>query len=394
MKKVLSLDIKYSAIQVLYFGAFCALLGYASVFLLAKGFSNSIIGVVLALVSTIAVFAQPIVASFADKNQHIELRYIIAIILIVAIGLSAVIYFLKDATIWLLCVFVGIATCMMTITPLLNSLAFLFEKRGIEINYGLARGLGSASYALVSFALGYIVEDLGSSVIPLVYLIFNILLIIIVYSFVLPQQDGQQIEKKEEKQEETQLSFIQFAIKYKKFTVFILGTVLVFFTHTIINNFFIQILRPIGGSESDMGTAIFLAAILELPAMGLFNVIRQKFGCSKLIKISVILFALKHALTFIAPNMTMIYMAQILQIGAYAINTPACVYYVNQIIAKKDMIKGQSMVTMAVTASGIIANLVGGILLDVMSVHSVLFIGVIISILGAMIVIASTENAK
>lgn len=43
MKKILSLDIKYSAIQVLYFGIYIALIGYASVYLLAKGFSNSII---------------------------------------------------------------------------------------------------------------------------------------------------------------------------------------------------------------------------------------------------------------------------------------------------------------------------------------------------------------
>ncbi len=53
MKKVFSLDMKYSFTQVLYFGSFCALMGYASVFLLDKGISTSVIGIVLALTSVI-----------------------------------------------------------------------------------------------------------------------------------------------------------------------------------------------------------------------------------------------------------------------------------------------------------------------------------------------------
>lgn len=395
MRRILSLDIKYSLTQALYFGSFCALMGYASVFLLGKGFSNSVIGIALALISMIAVFTQPMVASFADKNQHIELRKIIAVILAIAIVLSILIYFLKEPTILLLCVFVGISTFMMTIQPLLNSLAFLFEKYGIEVNFGLARGIGSAAYALVSFVLGYLVEDFGSSQIPLIYIVFNILMLIVVYTYVIPQNE--KIEVKNENtqdEEEKQLSFVEFLKKYKKFMIFVGGVVLVFFTHTIINNFFIQVITPINGTESQMGTAVFLAAILELPAMGLFNVIRSKISCTTLIKISVISFALKHGLTYLAPNMAMIYIAQALQIVSYAIFIPASVYYVNQVIAKADSIKGQSMVTMAITASGIIANLMGGILLDAIGVQSVLLIGVVISVIGAIVVILSMENKE
>ena len=73
---------------------------------------------------------------------------------------------------------------MTTIQPLFNSIAFSFEKYGIEINFGLARGLGSAAYALVSLAVGYIVNDLGASILPIIYIVFNILLTIVVHNFV------------------------------------------------------------------------------------------------------------------------------------------------------------------------------------------------------------------
>ena len=393
MKKVLSLDIKYALTQILYFGAFCALMGYASVFLLDKGFSNSVIGVALAMVSIMSVFTQPALAAFADKNPQIELRQIVEIIMVVVLALSVLICFLGSASLFLLCVFVSISTCMTTIQPLFNSMAFAFEKYGIEINYGLARGLGSAAYAFVSLILGYLVVAFDTTIIPIIYILFNVLLIVVVHLFVLPKEVKQN-EKVEVHNETTQkqLSFIEFCKQYRQFMIFVLGTVAVFFTHTIINNFFIQILKPIGGNASDMGTAVFLAAIVELPAMGLFNKIREKISCSQLLKISVILFAVKHLLTLIAPNMIMIDIAQLLQVGAYAIFIPASVYYVNQIISQNDRVKGQSMVTMAMTASGILANFLGGILLDAVGVNKVLMIGVVISIIGAVVVSLSIEK--
>lgn len=396
MKRLLSLDIKYSAIQALYFGSFSALMGYASVYLLDQGVTNSLIGTILAAISVIVVFTQPAIASYADKNKHIELKKIVAIVIAAATVLSVCIYFAKGITLLVLCLFVGISTCLQTVMPLMNSLAFVFEKHGYEINYGIARGIGSAAYALASFALGYLVEDFGTTVIPLVYLACNILLLVVVHGFVLPKnaEIGNNEVKKEERNNEEQLSFGGFFNKYKRFMIFVFGIIVVYFTHTVINNFFIQVLTPIGGTESDMGTAVFLAAIVELPAMGLFNIIRKKVNISALLKFCAIMFAIKHGLTFLATDMTLIYAAQFTQIGAYAILIPASVYYVNSIIAKQDQIKGQSMITMAMTASGIVANLAGGFLLDGIGVHNVLMIGTGISIIGAVIVILSVERVE
>lgn len=395
MKKILSLDLKYSGIQMLYYGSFCALMGYASVYLLDRGFSSSIIGVLLSLISIISVFAQPTVAQFADKNKQIELRKIVSLLLIVTIILAASMFLFKKGSFLILIFFLGITTFMQTITPLLNSMAFVFEKHGIEINFGLGRGLGSGAYALVSFGLGYLVEDVGASILPMVYLIMNILLIIIVYSFVVPKSEQNNIvEQKEEVVETKQLSLVEFASRYKKFMVFIVGLVFVYFTHVIINNFFIQVITPINGTESDMGTAVFLAAILELPAMIFFNKLRDKISCEKLIMIGVVAFLIKHFLTFLAGNMTMIYVAQAFQMISYAILTPASIYYANEVIDKADLVKGQSFITMAYTGSGIIANFVGGVLIDNLGVHSVLLIGTIISVIGVIIVYSAVGRKK
>lgn len=393
MKRKLSLDIKYALTQILYFAGFCGLMGYASVYFLAQGISNSVIGIVLALTSVIAVFTQPMIASFADRHPRIELRKLIVFMTGLAVLLSILLYFFRGIPVLLICFFVGVSTMLMTIQPLLNSLAFVFEKYGIEINYGIARGCGSAAYALISIALGYLVEQYSADLIPLVYIIANALLIVVVYTYVIPKNERHLVTPKASQEVIKQLSFKDFCLTYKRFMIFVVGVMVVFFTHTIINNFFIQVITPIGGTESDMGTAVFLAAIVELPAMSLFNVIRQRINCKNLLMISVVMFALKHTLTCFAPNVFVIYIAQLMQIGAYAILIPASVYYVNEVIDQADANKGQSMVTTAVAASGILANLVGGILLDALGVHQVLLIGVVVSCLGALIVIAALRNS-
>ena len=150
MKKNRSLNLKYAGSQIFYFAAFASMMGYASVFLLDKGCTNSQIGIALALSSIIAVLLQPMLASFADNHKNIEMRNIIAPIVLLVIALSAILYLIPGSALFVLFLVVTIFSIMSSIMPLMNTLAFVFEQHGIEINYGLARGLGSVAYAIAS----------------------------------------------------------------------------------------------------------------------------------------------------------------------------------------------------------------------------------------------------
>ena len=400
MKKILALDIKFSAMQFFFFASFGALMGYASVYLLSRGISTSVIGVALASTSAIAFFCQPVMASFADKNKQIELRYIICAALLVSIGLAFALMMAPDAGMLLVCMFVAIGTLLSTIMPLVNTLAFQFEKYGIAINFGVARGVGSAAYAIIAYIVGQLVEMYDAGIVPIVFIVFNLVLTFFVYTFVLPKgiskevQEPQQEQKVATKEASEDLSFFQFATRYKTLTTFVFGTVFIFFAHTIINNYMILVFEPIGGTEADMGLAVSLAAILELPAMFFFDNLRQKLTLNKFLKISAVMFVVKHALTAFAPNIMFIYIAQATQMLAYAILCPASVYLVNELVDSKDLTKGQSLVTMGQSLSGIIANLVGGVLIDTIGVRPVLWMGAAVTAIGSFIVMTSTKHLK
>lgn len=386
-----SLDIRYACIHGFYWMLCCSMIGYASVFLLDKGFTNTTIGTVLAISNILAVFGQPAVASYMDKTSKLSLRMLISLILVVIIALSSVLCFLTGASMVMVVLTIVAFTLMLTLQPFINSLTFAFEKNGIHINFGLARGIGSVAYAVMSLILGNLVAAFSPELLPFFYVGLSLCALFFVYTFFLPGHKDE-IVHQEKETEHDQLSMGQFIKKYKTFMLLLVATVLLFFDHSVINNFFIQVVNHINGNSADMGNAIFLAAVLELPTMALFTKFQQKIGCKNMMLISAVFFSVKHVLTYFAVNMFMIYVAQVMQMLAYAVFIPASVYYVSQLVEEHDMNKGQALVTGAMTLASVFASLAGGVLLDALGVSKVLMIGAIISVLGTICMFISVED--
>ena len=391
LKKNKALDYKYSGIQAFYFMALAAIMGYASVYLLAKGYSNSEIGVTMAVSSIISVFVQPLAASYVDRHKNIALNKVVAVALSFIALMGFLLYFITSQSILIVILFVSIGVTVMSLQPVMNALAFSFEKHGIQLNFGLARGIGSVAYAVCSYILGKIVESQNPDIIPLFFAFCALGVVMIVLQFKLPKENEVYIDEVKTTSVH-EISLLDFSKKYKRFMLFVVGSIAIFFGHSFVNSFFIQVISNVGGTSSDMGTAIFLAAVLELPTMAYFSKIQGRFGCAKLLKIAGVFFAIKQIITFLAPSVMMIYFAQFFQIFAYALFIPASVYYVNEIISKEDNVKGQAMATLAVSASGVFASLLGGVLLDSIGVNSVLLLTAIVSVIGALIIFISVEQ--
>ena len=394
MKSSRSLNVKYSLIQALSCLGMCAMLGYASVFLLYRGFSNASIGVVISISSIISTILQPTLAAFVNKTKKITLKDFISIVMGISTIFAIAACFIKSQLL-LGIVIIIMSALLMGSMPLITSLTFEYEKHGYKINFGLARGIGSASYAIMSLVLGYLSKMYNPSIIPLFYVISTIGLLMLIYSFRISKDELSSLDNKiNEKVEEDEvgLTMIQFVKKYKKFMFLVLGIVLVFVDHSIINTFTIQIVEGLGGDSSSMGNAIFIAAILELPVMMYFMKLKEKVNCSKLIMISAIVFSIKHIIIFLATNMTMIYFAQILQAASYALYLPASVYYVSQLINKRDAIKGQGIIGGATTLASVIASSSGGFLLDIIGTKNLLLFGAVVSVIGTIIVCLSVED--
>ena len=70
MKKILNLE--YGAIHAFYWMSYAVIGSFASAFLLGRGYSNSFIGLIIAVGSVLAIFLQPVLADIADRSKNIS----------------------------------------------------------------------------------------------------------------------------------------------------------------------------------------------------------------------------------------------------------------------------------------------------------------------------------
>ena len=395
MKKDHSWTVRYTLINVTYFIAFCTIHAYAAVYLLDRGFTNTQIGIVLALSNVVSALLQPLVAALIDKQGFFTNRNVMMICAALIAAGSLLLLFADSVKAVVFIVFSFIYMVQFTYMPVMTALNFEYKRAGINIFYGLARGLGSAGFAVTSAIIGKVIEMRGVRVLLYCNVVIMLVQFVIIWFFRLPKtlsegeiktgpdavsQDGPE----QMKAENGKGNIIQFFRKYPAFMVLIIATVLLFFTHNMLNDYLIQIIRPLGGTESNMGVATFIAALLELPTMAIITLISGKVSKRLPLIISGISFTIKALIMMFAVNIPMAYLSQAMQMFAYAVFIPASAYYVSETMSEHDQVKGQAFVTSSFTLAGVFSSLICGVILDRFGEGTMLAVGSVVSIIGTL----------
>ncbi len=385
-----TLNVKYALINAFYFFLVCGTAGFANNYLLYKGLDTSLIGVLLTLVSIIALIGQTTMAPIVDKSKQWNEKKFILLTLIVAIICYVLMIVVRGESIFMMVLVVlGFAFATIGI-PYLNSIAFIYEKVGIKINYGLGRGVGSACYAIAALIIGQLIKIKDASILPIWLLVMAVLCAAVVVSLKVPEDH----EEKEEKKDIKNMTYSAFFKKYSNILIVVFAMVLLFFTHMLINNYMINIVEDIGGDAGSQGTATFIQAMVELPPMFGFAFLLKKFKIDSLMIFSAIAWAIKDILILIAPNMTIYYFAMIFQMFSYAIIIPASVYFADEYIDSEDRNQGQAIIGAAGTIGGLFASFIGGILLSVLSVRTTLYVGIAVAVAGAILMVVAITNLR
>ena len=395
------LTLKFGFIQSSYWISQCAINSFAAVYLHAKNFDNTQIGFILSFAAILSLILQPLTASFADKSKRVTLRHLLLALMFLVIGLSLLLYILPGSFLLISVIYILVNAVEFTVNPLFNSLAMEYMNQGVPMNYGLARGMGSISFAVMSFFLGSLVDKFGADIILPVFLVCYVLVILSTYLF----HDKLPVKSQEQKdvrglsdnivlEEEKEASgILTFFLDHKLFLLMLCGVAMIFYSHVLINTYLINIMEHVGGSGSDMGVSLSIAAFLELPAMAFFIYIVKKIKVSTLIKLSALFFAIKSFAILLAPNVYMVHFSMVFQMIAFALFTPASIYFVNDLIEKENRVKGQSMLGVAnIGVAGTLANLTGGKLLDSYGVTAMLLTGTVVTAVGFLIICISIKE--
>ena len=154
MKKHLS--VRYGTIQGCYWMGYAALMGYASVYLLEKGFTNTQIGLLTAVGCIVSAVLQPALASYADRPESPSVRTmllganLIQLVLIISLAATAE----SSSMVARILLYGASITMLMLMIPFVNSLGMETIRQGEELDYGIGRGMGSVAYAIASWLVG------------------------------------------------------------------------------------------------------------------------------------------------------------------------------------------------------------------------------------------------
>lgn len=384
MKK--NLTARYCVTQFFYSAVYSGSTAFATTYLLGRGISSGLAGSLLACAGLLACLTQPFMASYADRAKTFILPRMMAglsCLCVLCFGLQLVpgLPLMVSGILYVLGVWCGDA-----MAPLVNALCVACNEAGYTVNFGMARGLGSAASAVAALALGHIIAKLGNVWMFALFIGFEIVSMISIVGFPkLPKAlSSPDIRTRS-------CTIPEFFAKYRWFCFSLLGIGFLAMFHCMIENYMIAIMQRLGGDSSHVGTALFIACISGAPVIFFFQFFRRRCKVTTLMLISAFSFLLKAVLVFFARSIAAVYLIQLMQTCTYAILCPAQVYYAGAKVEVSDMVKGQAFLTAVFSLGCSAGSFLGGQLLGV-SVDAMLLAGIGCALIGTLILLFTVNK--
>ena len=382
------LTVPYAFIQAAFWMNFCTAVSFASVYLLGLSYNNSQLGLILALGNLLGAVLGPELSAVVDRSEKISASLLIPPVLFLQAAFLLLLIF-HPAKGFLTSV---AYTLYIAFTLTVNSLNLKLYSdavyHGLSINYGFARGIGSAAYVLLSIFLGILIERISIRLVPISGLLMCALqfaafcLIRKKLPFSAPSADVSHRAS----------SIFDFFRSNRRFSILLLGIALLFSSHNIIVTFLINITNNVGGDTGTMGLINGFMAAVEIPVMLFYQSLFGRFRPGRLMRVAFVFFILKAAAIAMAGSIPTLMAAFLLQAPSFALYTAAIVPYVNEVIPYEDSAKAQSLAYTMTSIGSVLASLIGGFLYDRTTVTNTLWISFGICFVAAVIAFLGVEK--
>lgn len=382
--KLLKFNISYSAVQGFYWTFYSVAAIYVSVYMLAKGYSNTAVGMVIAIGNISSVLCQSVLSNIADRNPKVTNLLLLKLLTGLLFAFTGAVFLIGKNCFALTFCYTFVIIVFTTMQPFANALGFDLERSsGIHVSFGIARAAGSLLAGIQCYFVGVLVTKLGEDSIMWegLLVVVAIFLSFVVSGRLMKSSDTDPAKADQEKA----LSLREFISGHKAFIILSLGVVLLFFGNAVLENFIYQIVVSIGGDASQMGAVAAVGAIMEVPAMVCFDKIIKHFSYRTLLVVASVFFLSKVVMFLFAGSLIVIYLAYLNQILGYGLIFPAMVGFIDNIMDKREAIRGQAVFTMAMTIGQVLGMIIGGRILDLLSVHALLILSTVLTAIAVLI---------
>ena len=396
MKNRKNSTLPYTFLQAMLWATYGFLFSYANPFLTEKlGLTDTLSGILLCAATGVSCLLQPVLTAAADRTR-LSVRRVLLLsgaFTAVCAGLSM----LDLPVAATAALFAGACVGLQVLPSFTNALGMARMRGGERINFGLSRGVGSVCFGVSARLAPVAIERVGLIGIPAAGGMTALLFLL----GVLMMKEGGGIRGPQRADTENEpSSAADFFRRHRKFAGILLAAVLLYVGHNVLSNCMLRIAQSkLGNAGLEeaagvQGTALMIAALVELPVMFLFTGIVRKIRCDLLLFASCVFMTLRLLLSLVLPGAAGLYIAQTAQTLGYAMFAVSTVYYAGSVMEKRNVVKGQTYLGTANTLGCMLAYALGGALIDAVGVNNMLLVCVGISVAGCGLALISLERVE
>lgn len=381
------LHYQYVLLQCSYYAVSACFIGYMVPVLQKQGFNHSQIGLFLGLRALFSVFFQPVIANLMEKFQSkIYFNYLIAVMVVMSMLMTGV-QLLQPNFFGTALVFIVYGIFTFGMISFIDAMSTLYFYKGKKIDYPVARGAGSLSYAISALLIGSLVE--ANTILTAQFFLFIPLLICIL--------SIEKIKGLELKHDPNQprVSFGKMFKEYPLFKNFLVAVIFSFVGKELSANFLIDVYRSLGGDNQSYGIGTFLLAASEVPAAILFTKLSDRFGIYRLMLLSFFFAFLRIFLITLAPSILFLNIAQVLQMFGNGLFWAGNIQFIRTILPAKYAVKAQAAVGVCYLGIGSgIGSPLSGVILELTNLKSLLSVASLLAFIGVVVLAFGKKYTK
>lgn len=387
---------KYIFLYLMNYGALGAVCPLIGQHLSAIGFTGTQIGTITSMGTFAAIFA---ITFWGDKaNASKRKDVILAFLCLTAACFSIMLMEIRVFVIFML-VYAVYYFFQQPISALSDAMTI-----GDGKPFNIIRMWGAIGYAVSVFAAGKLANDDDLSVIFIISAVCFIMAAVAVYLIdkekklkCKVQQEADEIDKKcsdyrnkkgKEKEEQSEGSRIRL-LKNRKYIKYLVCVFFVGGTNIANNVYFGFLYKEAGGDVAGIGLAFLLMAGSEAPFMAICGRLGKKLGVERLILISMLISVGRFLWYGTVPHWTLLLGMFVLQGMVNGILLVELVNYVAKIVDVRDLSLAVSIYyVVSSSISGIVCQLIGGVVLDVAGSSGVYFFCGLYNLIGVILYVA------
>lgn len=350
--------------------------------------TDSLAGLILGIATGLSFALQPPLTALAERTGARRVLILSA----ACSAICALLTLLPLGTAAAALLFAASCVALQVMPSFANALGMAGIHSGCRINFGLARGIGSTWFGLGARLAALLIGWLGRQAIPLSGAVMA--LGVVAAALLFPAVGSRSKDEPEQKPDSTG----EFFRKNPRFAVLLVGIVLLYIGHNALSNCMFRIAQSKlpaadANAATDLqGTALMIAALIELPTMFLFTRMLRLLRCDLWLLVSGVFMSLRLLLTLVLPGAWGLYLAQVTQALGFAVMVVSSVYYVGTVIDRRNVVKGQTYLGATNTLGCLLAYVFGGVLIDTVGVNGMLIFCLVLSAAGLLLTFLSRQR--